>query len=62
MRHSVGAPSGIFGKNYSAKNGSESENTYAQQMTAKNDALVKVGLSIDGDINKPGTALNNLEQ
>jgi hypothetical protein len=31
-------------------------------MTAKNDALVKVGLSIDGDINKPGTALNNLEQ
>ena len=31
-------------------------------MTAKNDTLVKVGLSIDGDINKPGTALNNLEQ
>ena len=72
MRHSVGAPSGIFGKNYSAKNGSgknpinknilESENTYAQQMTAKNDTLGKVGMSIDGEINKLGTALNNLEQ
>lgn len=72
VRHSVGAPSGIFGKNYSAKNGSgkffnnksivESENTYAQQMTAKNDTLGKVNLSIDGETNKPGTALNNLEQ
>ncbi len=40
----------------------ESENTYAQQMTAKNDTLGKVNLSIDGETNKPGTALNNLEQ
>lgn len=31
-------------------------------MTAKNDVIGKVGLSIDGDTNKPSTALNNLEQ